>query len=659
MVKWEEDWDTWEPTRDYPSAPPARSSSLGKSVSKRPDSSPLPASSTDSSAANFFQEFSAAAEEAGRASQEQTPELPYGDNPGIAALLANAQNMLKSDGPDAPGSFGDTAPKPPAPHDPPRKSAQTPGGASRRVREPGTALGAAAAIETPSAFAKSEPPEVMRTSRRGNTSPQLPGLPGFNPPQEARAAGERGANLRQGTPAPAYSEGWKSLVSGWDDFHPEEPESAAASPAQSLAQREFFQEDFFDTPTQPPAARKGFFARRAEKKARLREEARPSPSPAPQRNEAEEAPMWKSISADTPDGPTRLRVRRVGAQNPSPSPVEGIPPVALLAGAVVLSLVALGVGIGVGMNIVPNPVVTVTASPSTAETPPGDSPDSVGNDGLNKNGDDGSEGLAAGGLNGLKVAIDPGHNGGNAAAWQQVGQNVNDGRGGQKPCNTAGTATADGYAEHEFNWNVANKLKAKLQEAGAKVFLTRDSNVGVGPCVDERGAFPQKVGADVMISIHANGTANTSVHGFFAMVSDPPLNTSQGEPSLKLARTMVEALRKGGMSVQSSSEASDGVRKRSDLVTLNVAEVPAVMFELGEMRNPADAALMKSDSGQERFATLLFDGLKAWSQANRAPSASPSGSASVTPSGPASTGGSPSASPTASATNSASPSGNE
>ena len=104
MPNWEE-FDTWEPTQDYPSAPPARSSSLGKLPSRRlppvPDSDHNPDHNpADANAANFFEEFSAAAEAAGAASANQVPQLPYGDNPGIAALLANAQNMLNADGPE-------------------------------------------------------------------------------------------------------------------------------------------------------------------------------------------------------------------------------------------------------------------------------------------------------------------------------------------------------------------------------------------------------------------------------------------------------------------------------------------------------------------------------------------------------------------------------
>ena len=149
--------------------------------------------------------------------------------------------------------------------------------------------------------------------------------------------------------------------------------------------------------------------------------------------------------------------------------------------------------------------------------------------------------------------------------------------------------------------------------------------------MNERGTFGQKVGADVMVSIHGNGTTDTSVHGFFAMISDPPLNASQGVPSLKLAQKLIDAMSQGGFSPQSNGPIQNGLWKRSDLAGLNLQEVPDVMMELGEMRNPSDAAMMKSEAGQEKFATALFDGLLAWAQENR-PAASAAASASPSPS---------------------------
>ena len=600
MPNWEE-FDTWEPTQDYPTAPPARSSSLGKPPDRRlpaaPDSARNPEHKpSDANAASFFEEFSAAAEAAGTASASQLPQLPYGDNPGIAALLANAQNMLNSDGPqhqDPPFSRSDAA-------------------------------------DTPDLSA-AEIPDAMREDFDTPLAPGEPAAPTAPPARTGRKPVQR-------RPEPVHSEGWKSLVSGWDNLGATSAAAATPPRADALGTGA-------DSLSSAP--------QRTSKRAAAHPDAdwehlkavsphppqRASGTP-PTRADLSE-PRWKSLTAQTPEGPSQLRLRRVGTGTPEPRPNDGISPLVLLAGGIILSLVSVGIGVSAGMNLVPRPTVTVTATPSDFAKPNPNNPDSVGNAGPSEDPDAGT----AGGLKGLKVALDPGHNGGNAAAWQQIGTNVPDGRGGQKPCNTTGTATADGYTEHEFNWKIANALKTKLEASGATVFLTRDSDQGVGPCVDARGQFAQKVGADVMVSLHANGTTDTAQHGFFVMISEPPLNEAQKQPSSDLAAKMVKALQEGGFVPQSGGSISSGVWKRSDLATLNFSEVPAAMVELGEMRNPADAALMKSDTGQERYAQSLFDGLKAWAEANR-PAASPAASdaaASASTQSPAAESASPAA----------------
>lgn len=590
MPNWEE-FDTWEPTQDYPTAPPARSSSLGKPPSRRlPPASDsernLDRNPADANAASFFEDFSAAAEAAGAASASQLPQLPYGDNPGIAALLANAQNMLNADGPqhqDPPFSRSDAA-------------------------------------DTPD-FPAAEIPEAMREDFDTQLAPGEPAVPTAQPPRTRSSTG-RGRKPAQRRPEPVHSEGWKSLVSGWDDLGA--TSAAAATPPSA---------DALGTGTDSLSSAPQRTSKRAAAHPDVDWEHLQSVSPrtpqralsAPPTRADLSEPRWKSLTAQTPEGPSKLRLRRVGTGTPEPRPNDGISPLVLLAGGIILSLVSVGIGVSAGMNLVPRPTVTVTATPSDFAKPNPNNPDSIGNAGPSEDPD----AVAAGGLKGLKIVLDPGHNGGNAAAWQQIGANVPDGRGGQKPCNTTGTATADGYTEHEFNWKIANALKTKLEAEGATVFLTRDSDAGVGPCVDARGQFAQKVGADVMVSLHANGTTDTAQHGFFVMISEPPLNEAQKQPSSDLATKMVKALQEGGFVPQSGGSISSGVWKRSDLATLNFSEVPAAMVELGEMRNPADAALMKSDTGQERYAQSLFDGLKAWAEASR-PAASPTTAASPT-----------------------------
>jgi N-acetylmuramoyl-L-alanine amidase len=96
-------------------------------------------------------------------------------------------------------------------------------------------------------------------------------------------------------------------------------------------------------------------------------------------------------------------------------------------------------------------------------------------------------------LEGVVIAIDPGHNGGNATHATQIARRVWIGNG-WKPCNQVGTATRSGFTEHRFSFLVARAVQARLAALGAVVYLTRTSDTGVGPCVDVRGRFGERVG---------------------------------------------------------------------------------------------------------------------------------------------------------------------
>ena len=114
----------------------------------------------------------------------------------------------------------------------------------------------------------------------------------------------------------------------------------------------------------------------------------------------------------------------------------------------------------------------------------------------------------------MVIAIDPGHNGGNAAHPAIVHKLVNAGNGVRKACNTTGTATNAGYPEHAFTFDVARRLAAVLRSRGATVVLTRSSDTGVGPCVNVRATIANRAHADALISIHADGNLSTGAHGF-------------------------------------------------------------------------------------------------------------------------------------------------
>src|SRR5699024_2915117 len=81
-------------------------------------------------------------------------------------------------------------------------------------------------------------------------------------------------------------------------------------------------------------------------------------------------------------------------------------------------------------------------------------------------------------LEGKTIAIDPGHNGGNASHPDEISRQVPDGRGGTKACNTTGTSTDSDYSEADFTWSVSTMLRDSLEDAGATVVLSRKDNTG-------------------------------------------------------------------------------------------------------------------------------------------------------------------------------------
>lgn len=206
------------------------------------------------------------------------------------------------------------------------------------------------------------------------------------------------------------------------------------------------------------------------------------------------------------------------------------------------------------------------------------------------------------------VVLDPGHNGGNAAAPEEINRPVPAGRGRTKACNTTGTASDDGYPEHEFTFDVAQRVRRLLRAHGVIVVLTRADDRGVGPCVDRRAAIGNERDADAIVSIHADGNTDASAEGFHIAYSAPPLNDAQRGPAKRLARALRDGMRDAGHPV-STYLGSDGLWARDDLAGLNLSERPAVLVECGNMRNPRESAAMATTAGRQRYADAIADGV--------------------------------------------------
>ncbi len=213
-------------------------------------------------------------------------------------------------------------------------------------------------------------------------------------------------------------------------------------------------------------------------------------------------------------------------------------------------------------------------------------------------------------LAGRTIVLDPGHNG----VWTRRQQRlVPSGNGRTKACNSSGTATDAGYPEHAYNWAQATALARELRSRGATVRLTRPDDRGEGPCVNLRSRLANELGADALVSIHADGSYARGARGFHVIASTTMVGGAAVERrSLALAKALRQAIETGTPMPRSTyTGGGTALSLRDDLGTLNLSRRPAVMLELGNMRDRRDADLLTSAGFRRQAADAIADGLQA------------------------------------------------
>lgn len=216
-------------------------------------------------------------------------------------------------------------------------------------------------------------------------------------------------------------------------------------------------------------------------------------------------------------------------------------------------------------------------------------------------------------VKGRTIAIDPGHNGRNAEHPSEINQLVDAG-GFRKACNTSGTNSNDGsLSESELNFDVGKRLRKRLERSGATVVMTRSDEDGVGPCVNERAQIGNEAGADLVVSIHADGNEadETGFHviypGKLRGYTEPIV-----KPSKRLATDLRNALDANEIGRSTYIGEGSGLDRRVDLGGLNLSEIPAAMIEMGNMRNAGDLALMKERAWRNDTAEQIEEGILAF-----------------------------------------------
>ena len=124
--------------------------------------------------------------------------------------------------------------------------------------------------------------------------------------------------------------------------------------------------------------------------------------------------------------------------------------------------------------------------------------------------------------------------------------------------------------------------------------LTRSTDTGVGPCVNERAAVANNLHADVAVSIHADGPPGGSGFAVDTPGGGGELRSRTTPaiigPSDALSTDLRNAFKSATGLAPANYTGQDGIVYRSDLGGTNLSTVPKVFIECANMRNAHDAA---------------------------------------------------------------------
>ena len=178
------------------------------------------------------------------------------------------------------------------------------------------------------------------------------------------------------------------------------------------------------------------------------------------------------------------------------------------------------------------------------------------------------------------ITIDPGHGGSDSGA---VGPN--------------------GYTEKEGAFTISQKVASILNQSGAKVVMTRDSDVDVyGPNASARNELQarvdvgNRVNSDIFVSIHCNAFVNPAANGTQTFYYG---SSYQGQ---RLAQNIQEKMIE-----------ANGLRDRGistcNFYVVKHSYMPAVLIETAFITNYDEEALLSDDEWQTTMAKAIAEGI--------------------------------------------------
>ena len=178
------------------------------------------------------------------------------------------------------------------------------------------------------------------------------------------------------------------------------------------------------------------------------------------------------------------------------------------------------------------------------------------------------------------ITIDPGHGGSDSGA---VGPN--------------------GYTEKEGAFAISQKVASILNQSGAKVVMTRDSDVDVyGPNASARNELQARVdvgnnaNSDIFVSIHCNAFVNPAANGTQTFYYGSSYRGQRLAQSIQEKMIEANGLRDRGIST-------------CNFYVVKHSYMPAVLIETAFITNYDEEALLSDDEWQTTMAKAIAEGI--------------------------------------------------
>jgi N-acetylmuramoyl-L-alanine amidase len=162
-----------------------------------------------------------------------------------------------------------------------------------------------------------------------------------------------------------------------------------------------------------------------------------------------------------------------------------------------------------------------------------------------------------------------------------------------------GACGRQGTREKDINLEVSMRLKNLLEEAGAKVVMTRTDDSFIS--LYERPFLANHLFCNLFISIHANNHTNFKVNGIEVY------HHSQRRDAKLLAEKVMERL------VAKTKLNNRGV-KANDYCVTRETQMPSILVELGYLSNYKEESILRTAEYRIKAAEAIFEGIMDFSR---------------------------------------------